>query len=219
MAHYTIRTVRLIFGLFLFALGTYLSIQANIGLAPWSALSAGLSSQTGLSFGNVEVITGLTIILADLALKEKIGFGTLLNALLIGKFIDLIAWANLIPRLTSFWPGLFMLLAGQVVVCFGSYYYIGAGFSCGPRDSLMVGLARRLPRIPIGVIRGSIEATALFVGWLLGAKVGLGTVITVFGIGFFLQVTFQLLRFDVKSIIHESFADTLRRKPSIPQPH
>jgi len=213
---YVKRFASLVFGLFLFALGTVFSIQANIGLAPWSALSAGLSNKTGLSFGNIEVITGLSIILADLALKEKVGFGTLLNALLIGKFIDLIQWTGLIPRLASFWPGLLMLLAGQVIVCLGSYFYIGAGLSCGPRDSLMVGLARRLPRVPVGAIRGSIEAMALFIGWLLGAKVGLGTVISVFGIGFILQFTFKLLRFDVRAIVHESFADTLRLKSNIP---
>lgn len=81
---------------------------------------------------------------------------------------------------------------------------------CGPRDSLMVALGKRLPKVPIGVIRGSIEATVLVVGWLLGAKIGVGTIISVFGIGFILQWTFKLLKFDVRKVQHESVVDTIK---------
>ena len=81
---------------------------------------------------------------------------------------------------------------------------------CGARDSLMVALCRRAPKVPVGAIRGLLEGTVLIVGWLLGAKVGIGTVISVFGIGFLLQLTFDFLRFDVKSIVHEDIADTVK---------
>lgn len=211
MIHYVQRTIRLIVGLFLFALGSFFSIQANIGLAPWEAFSKGVSFQTGISYGNIVVLTGLVIIVADYLLKEKIGFGTFLNALLIGKFVDLIEWSNVVPQMTNFWLGLIMLLAGQVILCLGSYLYIGAALGCGPRDALMVAIGKRLPKVPIGVIRGIIEGTVLIIGWLLGAKVGIGTVISVFGIGFTLQFTFKLLRFDVKNVQHENVADTVLR--------
>lgn len=102
-----------------------------------------------------------------------------------------------------------MLLTGQIIVCLSTYLYISVGLGSGPRDSLMVALGKKFPSIPIGVIRGSIEGTVLFIGWLLGAKVGLGTVVYVFGIGFILQTTFKLLNFDVKSIVHESVFDTI----------
>lgn len=212
MNNYVKRIIRLIFGLFLFALGSFLTIQANIGLAPWEAFSMGGSYLTHISFGNIVVISGVVIIVFDYALKEKIGFGTILNALLIGNFVDLIQFANIIPMMTNFWLGLLMLLLGQVIICVGSYFYIGASLGCGPRDALMVALGKRLPKVPIGVIRGFMEGAVLIIGWLLGAKVGIGTVISVFGIGFILQITFKLLRFDVKNIMHESIADTVKSK-------
>ena len=211
MNNYVKRTIRLIFGLFLYALGIFLTIQANIGLAPWEAFSMGGSYLTHLSYGNIVVITGFIIIAIDYALKEKIGFGTILNAILIGKFVDLIQFFNVIPTMSNFWLGLLMLLIGQVVICIASYFYIGAALGCGPRDALMVALGKRMPKVPIGAIRGLIEGTVLFVGWLLGAKVGIGTVISVFGIGLILQLTFKLLRFDVKNIRHESVSDTVKR--------
>lgn len=210
MNNYVIRTLRLIFGLFLYALGIFLSIQANIGLAPWEAFSMGGSYLTHLSYGDIVVITGFIIIAIDYVLKEKIGFGTILNAILIGKFVDLIQFFNIIPMMSNFWLGLLMLLLGQVVICVASYFYIGAALGCGPRDALMVALGKRLPKIPIGAIRGLIEGSVLLVGWLLGAKVGIGTVISAFGIGFILQFTFKLLRFDVKKIKHESITDTIK---------
>ena len=210
MKGYTIRTVRLIFGLFLFGLGSLLTIQANIGLAPWEAFSMGVSYLTGLSYGNVVVLSGLLIAVVDLLFREKIGFGTLLNALLIGTFVDLIAWFNVIPQMQSFWTGVPMMLLGLFVICLGSFFYIGAGLGCGPRDALMVALCKRADRVPVGVIRSSMEGAVLLIGWLLGAKVGIGTVISVLGIGFMIQYTFKMLRFNVKSVVHEDVMDTKR---------
>ncbi|MCT8977990.1 hypothetical protein N4T77_15460 [Clostridium sp. CX1] len=210
MNNYVKRITKLIFGLFLYSLGSFLTIQANIGLAPWEAFSMGGAYLTHLSYGNIVVITGLIIIVIDFALKEKIGFGTILNAILIGKFVDLIQFTNIIPKMSNLGLGLLMLLLGQVVICIGSYFYIGSSLGCGPRDALMVALGKRIPKIPIGAIRGLLEGTVLIIGWLLGAKVGIGTAIYVLGIGFTLQFTFKLLHFDVKNIEHESISDTVK---------
>ncbi|ADL52007.1 YczE/YyaS/YitT family protein [Clostridium cellulovorans] len=211
MINFMKRIIRLIFGLFLYALGSFLTIQANIGLAPWEAFSMGGTYLTRISYGNIVVITGVIIILIDFVFKEKIGFGTILNAILIGKFVDLIQFVNIIPRMSNLGLGLLMLLLGLLIICIGSYFYIGVSLGCGPRDALMVALGKRMPKVPIGAIRTLIEGTVLIIGWLLGAKIGIGTIISVFGIGLILQFTFKLLRFDVKNIKHESVTDTLNQ--------
>lgn len=207
---YVSRTGKLIFGLFLFAVGSYLSIKANIGLAPWDAFNIGVSGLTGLSYGDISMYTGFVIIGVDFLLKEKIGFGTILNTILIGKFVDFLQSLHLMETLDHFWLGVALLFVGQIITCLGCYFYIGAALGCGPRDALMVALGKRLPKLPIGVIKGAIEATVLVIGWLLGAKVGLGTVISVFGISFIMQFTFKLLHFDVKEVAHESMVDTVK---------
>ncbi|NLY82132.1 MAG: hypothetical protein GX078_05090 [Clostridiales bacterium] len=210
MNNYINRIARLILGLFLFSLGSFLTIQANIGLAPWEAFSMGGTYLTNLSYGNVVVITGLIIVVIDFALKEKIGFGTILNALLIGKFVDLIQLVDIIPQMSNLGLGILMLFLGQVSICVGSCFYIGSSLGCGPRDALMIALGKRMPNVPIGAVRGLLECTVLIIGWLLGAKIGIGTVIYVLGIGFVLQFTFKTLNFDVKSIEHESISDTVK---------
>lgn len=210
MQIYLKKFIRLIFGLYIYALGLVLCIYANIGLAPWDAFAIGISKVTGISYGNVSILIGITIVIAlFFLLKEKIGFGTILNAILIGFFSNLIIDSKIIPYMQNFFTGVLMLVTGQVLACIASYLYIGVGLGAGPRDSLMIGLGKKFSNIPIGIVRGSIEATVLFIGWILGAKVGLGTVIYVFSIGFLLQTTFKLLKFDVKSVVHESVFDTI----------
>lgn len=208
---YTQRTIRLIFGLFLYGLGSYMGIQANVGLAPWEAFSMGIFYKTNILYGDIVVLTGVVIIVIDFILKEKIGFGTVLNAIMIGKVVDICNWLDFIPKMHSFAAGVLVLLAGQVVICIASYFYIGAGLGCGPRDALMVAMGKRLHKLPIGLVRGILEGTVLLIGWLMGAKVGIGTVIAVFGIGTIMEYTFRILHFDVKAIKHEDFADTVRR--------
>lgn len=210
MKGYSVRLVRLIFGLFLFALGSFLTIQANIGLASWEAFSMGIANLTGQTYGNILIISGVVILGVDVLLKEKVGFGTILNTILIGVFVDMIQAFEIIPQMHGFLSGVVMLLLGQVSICIGSFFYIGASLGCGPRDALMVALGKRLPNVPIGIVRGCIEGAVLLIGWLLGAKVGIGTVISVFGISFILETTFKLLHFDVTNVEHESVVETVK---------
>lgn len=106
MKGYSVRLIKLVFGLFLFALGSFLTIQANIGLASWEAFSIGIADLTNQTYGNILIISGLVILVVDVALKEKIGFGTILNTILIGTFVDMIQAANIIPQMTNFSPAL-----------------------------------------------------------------------------------------------------------------
>lgn len=216
MENYIKRTGKLLFGLFLYSLGLTLSIQANIGLAPWDAFSIGVSNLTGISYGNVSILTGLAILaVAAGYLKEKIGFGTLLNTVLIGVLVDLLQSLKIIPLMSNFILGVLMLLLGQFVVSFATYFYISSGLGCGPRDTLMVALVKKFKNIPIGAIRGMIEGTVLIIGFILGAKVGIGTVIAVFGISFILQNTFRLLKFDIKAVVHENIFETFNNVKKI----
>ncbi len=207
---YLKRLARLVFGLFLYGLGSFLSVQAYVGLAPWDAFAMGLTNIVDMSFGTSVILTGVIVLVIDLFLREKVGVGTILNTILIGTFVNMIEGWGLIPKMQAFLPGVLMLLLGQCVICVGSVFYIGAGLGCGPRDALMVALGKRFNKVPIGAVRALLEGSVLLIGFLLGAKVGVGTVIAVLGIGFILEWTFRLFRFDVKAVRHESIFGTLR---------
>ena len=210
-----IKLLRITAAMFLYGLGVYFAVQADIGLAPWEAFNSGCSRLLGVSFGDFIMYSGLVILVLDVLLKEKIGVGTVINILLIGKVVNLLQSIQLMPKAQNMYAGIAVLLIGQFFICFATYLYISAGLGSGPRDSLMVALGKRLPRVPIGAVRGLLEGTVLFIGWILGAKVGLGTVIAVASIGLIMQFTFKIMRFQVREVRHESIADTLLslRKP------
>jgi len=203
------RMVRLLLGLLLYALGIVLTLNARIGYGPWEVFHVGLSETLGMSIGVASIVTGIAIALLALIIGEKLGLGTILNMVLIGVFLDAILALAFIPVATMFWPGVLMMVAGLFVIALGSYFYIGSGFGAGPRDSLMVALTRKT-QLPVGVIRGGIELTAVLVGWRLGGMVGLGTVLAAVLIGFCVQLTFRLLRFDPTAVKHESLTATWR---------
>jgi len=195
----------LLIGLFFYASGIVITIKANIGYAPWDVFHVGLANRTGLSIGTISILVGLLIVTTVTILKEKLGLGTILNMLFIGLFIDIVF--RYIPIAGNPVIGTIMLVTGLFTIAIGSYFYMRSAFGVGPRDNLMVVLARKT-RLPVGLCRGVIELLVTIIGWILGGMVGFGTVLSVIAIGFCIQIVFKLFRFDVTSVQHETLRDT-----------
>ncbi|MGJ7919100.1 YczE/YyaS/YitT family protein [Neobacillus sp. LXY-4] len=203
------RLLRLILGLFLYSLGIVVTMNAHIGYAPWDVFHVGLAKTIGMSIGTVSIIAGVIIGIITILLGEKLGLGTILNMVLIGVFLDVLIAFSIIPIASNFIIGILMMIVGLFIIALASYFYIGSAFGAGPRDSLMVVLTRKTG-LPVGVCRGTIELLAVFIGWKLGGMVGVGTIISAFVIGFCVQVTFKLLKFDATKVKHETLDGTFK---------
>ena len=210
MKHLYIRLLNMTVGLLLTALGIILTIKANIGYAPWEVFHVGLSNTIGLSFGVTTIIVGIVIVIIVTMLGEKLGFGTIASMVMTGVFADIILILNIIPIAKNFAIGVIMLIAGLFIISLGTYFYIKTAFGVGPRDNLMVVLARKT-KLPVGICRIIVEFFVTLIGWLLGGMVGIGTVISVIAIGFCIQITFRLFNFDVTAVKHEALGDTFKR--------
>jgi hypothetical protein len=92
-----------------------------------------------------------------------------------------------LPTPTSMPVRIAMMVAAVVLNAISTVLYVGAGLGPGPRDGLMTGIVVRTG-VSVRVVRTSIEATVLAVGWLLGGTVGVGTVVYAFGIGPLVQL-------------------------------
>jgi uncharacterized membrane protein YczE len=53
-----------------------------------------------------------------------------------------------------------------------------------------------------------MEFVVTIIGFFFGGMVGAGTVLFVIAIGFFIQMTFKLFRFDATAVRHETMLDT-----------
>jgi uncharacterized membrane protein YczE len=202
------RLARLVFGLFLYAVGIVITLNARIGFAPWDVFHAGLAETIGISFGLASIVTGVAIVAVAAMLGERIGIGTILNMLLIGVFLDALLGIEGLPVAANFAYGALMMAGGMFIIAIATYFYIGSGFGAGPRDSLMVAITRKTG-FPVGIVRAAIELLAVLVGWGLGGMLGLGTVASALAMGLCIQLVFRLFRFDPTAIRHESIRATL----------
>ena len=193
---------RLIIGYFLYALGIVMTINAQQGLGPWGVFHQGLSSQLNITFGIAVNIVGAVIVILDFILGERVGWGTIGNVIFIGTFIDLITNINLVPVFENTFLSYLMMFIGMFTISLAAYFYLSARVGAGPRDGLMIALTKRTNK-PVGLVRGLIEVTVLIIGYFLGGSVGWGTLIMSLGLGFFFQLTFKMLKFEVKKVEHK----------------
>ena len=197
-------------GLAVFAFGVHLTIYANIGLAPWDCLGMGISYHTVLNYGLAMTAIALVVLGIDLLLRQRIGYGTIIDALLTGNLVQLYNNLNPLPENHSMWIGIAAMLIGFVFMALGMMIYMKAAQCCGPRDSLLVGLGSRMPSIPIGVVEILLWAAVLLMGWLLGGPVGIGTLISTFGAGAVMQLVYSLLHFEPREIGHRDVIQVTR---------
>lgn len=208
MKKVVISFIRLFIGYFVCAIGMVMTINANIGVSPWDVLHQGLGNVTGLTIGKANIMVGLTIIIIDIVLGQNIGWGTIFNMTTIGVFIDILMSNNLIPIFDSFLPSLLMMILGMLILGYGVFIYIGAGYGAGPRDGLMVALTI-ITKKSVRFVKNSVEILALIVGYFLGGSVGIGTAIMSILGGYFFQFAFKTVKFNVSEVKHRWIKDDI----------
>jgi uncharacterized membrane protein YczE len=188
------RAVWLVSGLFLCAVGILCFLEARLGLPPWDVLHQGIARHTPLSFGAANEAVGLVVLALAWALGARIWIGTVSNAVLIGLFIILLQPRHFVQSLAGWALGPRIGLIALGLLCFGvgTAFYIGANLGAGPRDSLMLVGSRRTG-IRIGAMRAMIEISVLLFGFLLGGKVGIGTLAFAALIGPAVEASFWLV--------------------------
>ena len=196
--------------LFVNGFGVYLTIQANIGAGPWDVLNLGLSRSLGILYGTASIAVSLSILLIDILLKEPIGIAMFIDAVVVGKSVDFFNWIHAVPACQSLWTGIPVMVAGLFILAYTQYTYMIASLGCGPRDTLLVGLAKRVKRVPIGAVCIALLSTATLAGWLLGGPVGIGTLLCAFGTGPIMQLAFTTVRFDATGIRHQRLMDSMK---------
>jgi uncharacterized membrane protein YczE len=181
------RIVQLFIGLVLYGISMAFMVESGLGLSPWDVFHQGLSKATGISFGWVVILLGVPILLLWIPLRQRPGFGTLANLVVIGFVVD--GALVLLPAGESLPMRVGYLVAGIVLNGVATGLYLGSRFGPGPRDGLMTGLVHRFGRLSIRLVRTTIELAVLGVGFLLGGTVGVGTVAYALAIGPICQLT------------------------------
>lgn len=210
LSEYARRSGWLLCGLLVSSAGITMMYRVDIGLEPWSLLQQGIAQTFGITFGVSSILVGAAVILIAIACGERVGVGTLANIVLCGVFIDTLLALGWIPPVYGLLPGVLMLLGGMELLSLGTWMYMRSALGSGPRDALMVAMARKSGR-SVGLCRALVELTITFIGWRLGGQIGPGTVIAAVGLGSLFNLNFALLRFDAAALHQEDLPETLRR--------
>ena len=198
------RLTQLYAGLVLYGISDSMLLLAGLGVDPWDVLHQGLSRRFGLAVGTWAVIVGVLVLLLWIPLRQRPGFGTLNNVVVVGLVIDVMLAT--VPPVHGYAARVVVMVAGVLLNGIATGAYIGAGLGPGPRDGLMTGLAAR--GHSIRVVRTSIEVTVLVSGWLLGGTVGLGTVVYALGIGPIAHMSIPRLAIRVSAIEPSTHAES-----------
>ena len=174
------RFLLLIFGLTVFGIGEAFLVVTSLGNSPWVVLSEGISLNSNLNIGQATFFVSLVVLFFWIPLRQKPGFGTLANIVVIAVAIEL--GLLIIPEVNNIFLKLFYVLFGILLVGIGSALYITCGLGTGPRDGLMTGLHYRTG-VRVGRVRLGIEVMALTTGALLGGSLGVGTALFALFIG------------------------------------
>lgn len=176
-------------GLVITCVGYALVIRPGLGAGPWDILHLGLSGRTGLPLGLVIQSLGAVIIVLDWILGMRPNLGMVLNMLSFGPILQFLLARMPAPQTTA---GLWLMLAAGILVSgVGTAFYASADLGAGPRDSLMIGLTRKLG-LPVAIVKNGLDLTVSLIGWRLGGPLGAGTVAVVLGVGPAVQLGFYL---------------------------
>lgn len=172
-------------GLALYGVSMALLIRSRLGNMPWDVLHQGLASHLHRSIGTVSIVVGAIVLLLWIPLREKPGFGTISNVVVIGISVD--AALTLLPVMDSLPVRGLLAAAGIVLNAVATAAYIGARLGPGPRDGLMTALVRRTGG-SVRRVRSVIEIAVVASGWALGGTLGVATVLYALAIGPLVQI-------------------------------
>ena len=187
-----LRLLILVFGLSIFGFGEALLIQSTLGNAPWSVLAQGISRHSPLSLGWSTVAISAVVLLGWIPLKQRPGFGTLANIVIIAFMLQI--GTDIFPiEHHTLWIRFAYVFGGIALIGCGSAFYITCGLGPGPRDGLMTGL-HRVTGIRVGRVRLVLEIIVFSVGWACGGRVGIGTLCFALFIGNSVAIWLGLVR-------------------------
>ena len=194
------RFLILIIGLSFFGFGEALLIQSTLGNAPWSVLSQGISKHTPLSLGWSTLLISTLVLLGWIPLKQRPGFGTIANIIVIAFTLQI--GTDFFPiQHHTMWIRFLYVFVGIAFIGLASAFYITCGLGPGPRDGLMTGI-HRVTGIRVGRVRLAIESIVFSIGWACGGRVGIGTLLFALLIGNSVAISLGLVRHLEDAIQH-----------------
>ncbi|MGV8943007.1 membrane protein YczE [Thermomonas sp.] len=181
------RLLKLSLGLTAYGISMVMMLKSDLGLMPWDVLHQGIALRGDWQMGRVTVAVSVVVLLLWIPIRQKPGFGTVCNAIVVGLVFDYVNGLigdRLLDATIAMRASL--MVGGILLNAAATAAYLGAHLGPGPRDGLMTGLVRRTGH-SVRLVRTLIEGSVVVGGFLLGGTLGVGTIAYVVLIGPLIQ--------------------------------
>ena len=168
------RTVQLVLSCVVLGVGVALLLRAALGSDGYSTLINGLSLAMNVPFVTVNIVVGLVLVGLAWARRVVPGPGTIVQPVVVGFVVSGVM--SVVPE-----PEGLTVRAGLLVVAFpvlviGVAGYLGSGTGAGPTEAAAFAFDPPLPfRWSYSIVQGG----GALVGWMLGAAIGIGTLLVI----------------------------------------
>lgn len=184
------RVLMTVIGNIFIGLGIGIFKLSGLGNDPFTAMNLSLSECVGLEYAHFQVLFNLCVFVIQWFFgRELIGIGTLVNACLLGYIVTF--FYNVLFALLGapqvLWLQVIVVFVGVIICSFGLSLYQTSDVGVAPYDSLSLITQKYLPKIPYFWHRILDDGIAALVSFLTGGLVGLGTLVSAFGLGPFIH--------------------------------
>ena len=172
------RVIQLFLSCGILGVGVGLLLAADLGSDGYSTLVNGVTRASGWPFAVVNILVGLTFVLLAWLKGALPALGAvvqpLVTGLVVGYVLDLVPTGQSLPvRIT-------LLVTAFLVLSLGVAGYLGSRFGAGPAEALSTAWD---PPVPFRWSYSVFQFSGAVVGWLLGASIGVATVLVILLLG------------------------------------
>ena len=184
------RAVLLLGGCIVLGVGVAMLLLASLGSDGYSTLVNGIRLATGIPFLAANVLVSIAFVLLAWVRGLKPGIGTVVQIVLVGLTVSLLLdWFD---EPSGVAMRVALLVAALPVLSLGIAAYLGSQVGAGPGEAAALAWD---PPVPFRWSYSAVQITGAAVGWVLGAAVGPGTVVS-FLLGPTVDLAARLLRVD-----------------------
>lgn len=180
------RLLAMVIGNIFLGMGISIFKFAGLGNDPYSGMVMALADRVGMQYANLLLIINLFIFILEFVFgRSFVGAGTLANAFFLGYITTFFysLWTHFFVLPQNLLVQIPIMLVGTIVTGFGVSMYQTPNVGVSPYDSLSLIMTERLPKISYFWNRIFTDAICALICFLAGGIVGLGTLVSAFGLG------------------------------------
>ena len=169
---------------------------SGFGVDPFSCMNMSVSAHLPFSFGVWQIFVNAVILMLLVihVIKEKkkigavFGFGTLWNMTGVGLLVDFFTtkYHIFFQNPQNLGIRILFLVIAILGICLGCSIYMTPELGSAPYDALGVQI-HEISKVPFKLCRITTDLICVIIAIIFGANIGIGTVITAFGTGPFVQ--------------------------------